>query len=144
MEYPKGYVAGLPNCGIVAIAAITESDYNDVWEWFRKRNKRPGQWRGATYKKDYMDALAHFGKKDSELIFSGKKKNKKPGLQRPIPLHYWVGIYSKKYPDAKFLVSSSTHTMAVENGVVLDQSGIKPVKEHKSKGRRITDAWIVK
>jgi hypothetical protein len=143
MEYPKGYISDLPNCGIVAIAALTGQEYRTVWEWFRKKNKRPGQWRGATFASDYPEALAALGKKESRLIFEGKKSAKKIGQQRPMPLHYWVSIYSKKYPGKKFLVNSCNHTMAVENGVVLDQSGIKPVNEHKSKGRRITKAWIV-
>lgn len=143
MEYPKGYVKGLPNCGIVAIAAITGQEYDEVWEWFRKRNKRPGQWRGTTYIRDYLDALHYFGKTESRAIFEGRKNARNLGEQRPMPLHYWVRIYSAKYPGKKFLVSSCNHTMAVEDGIVLDQSGIKPVNEHKSKGRRVTNAWIV-
>lgn len=144
MEYPKGYVEGLPNCGIVAIAAITGQEYSTVWEWFRVKNNRPGQWRGVTYPSDYLEALSAFGKPNSKFIFEGKKTSKKPGEQRPIPLHYWVSIYMKKYPGKKFLVSSTNHTMAVdEHGNVLDQSGIGPVLKHKSKGRRITEAWIV-
>lgn len=143
MEYPKGYVAGLPNCGVVAIAAITGKDYQDVWNWFRVKNKRPAQWRGSTYSRDYAEALSALGKTNSSLIFTGRKSASKPGQQRPIPLHYWVRLYSKKYPGKKFLVCSCNHTMAVEDGVVLDQSGILPVNEHKSKGRRVTQAWIV-
>lgn len=144
MEYPKGYVSGLPNCGVVAIAAITEAPYEDVWNWFKKRNNRPGQWRGGTFHRDYIAALASFGKPESVQIFNANKKDKKPGVQQPIPLHYWVSIYSKKFPDSSFLVSSHNHTMAVKDGIVLDQSGIHPVKLHKSKGRRVTEAWIVK
>lgn len=144
MEYPKGYVEGLPNCGIVAIAAITGQDYTTVWEWFRKKNKRPGQWRGATFARDYPEAFAALGKNESQLIFEGKKSAKKPGQQRPMPLHYWVRLYNKKYPGKKFIVCSTNHAMAIdENGIVLDQSGIKPVNDHKSKGRRVTKAWIV-
>lgn len=143
MEYPKGYVSGLPNCGVVAIAAITGKDYEEVWNWFKKRNNRRGQWRGRTYIKDYIPALNEFGKVESKLIFQGKKRATKIGEQRPIPLHYWVRIYSLKYPGKKFLVSSCNHTMAVEDGIVLDQSGIQPVNQHKSKGRRVTEAWIV-
>lgn len=143
MEYPKGYIEGLPNCGIVAIAAATGQDYKVVWEWFRKKNKRPGQWRGGTFTRDYAEAFKALGKNESIKIFDGKKKAKKIGEQRPMPLHYWVRIYSLKYPGKKFIVSSCNHTMAVENGIVLDQSGIHPVNQHKSKGRRVTEAWIV-
>lgn len=144
MEYPKGYVSGLPNCGVVAIAAITDTPYEEVWNWFKKRNNRPAQWRGGTFHRDYIAALSNFGHQRSEQIYNAPKHTNKPGVQQPMPLHYWVGIYGKKFPDAKFLVSSHNHTMAVQNGIVLDQSGIHPVKDHASKGRRVTQAWIVK
>lgn len=147
MEYPNGFVAGLPNCAIVSIAAITEQDYDTVWEWFRKRENRPAQWRGFTFFANYPDALKEHGKENSYLIFKSKEKEKgesyKAGEQRPIPLHYWVRIYSKKYPGKKFLVHSHNHTMAVDNGIVLDNRGIGPVEKHKSKGCRIVEAWIV-
>lgn len=144
MEYPKGYVEGLPNCGIVAIASITGADYNEVWNWFKRKRNRRGQWRGSTSKYDYDEAFKQFGKNDSFNIFTARKTNTKIGQQRPIPLHYWVSIYRKKFPGKKFIVCSTNHTMAVdEHGNVLDQSGIGPASEHKSKGRRITDAWIV-
>lgn len=145
MEYPKGYIeSGMGNCGIFSIASLTEKEYLDVWNWFRHKYDAPGQWRGSTKSSDYLEALKHFGKSESKKIFYGDRKNKAIGKQRPVPLHYWIGIYSKKYPGKRFLVCSSTHTMAVDEfGNVLDQSGIGPVKFHKSKGRRITEAWIV-
>lgn len=143
MEYPDGYVRGLPNCGIIAIASLTGTHYDSVWNWFKKRNDRSAQWRGYIYKKDCLDALHNFGKIESKKIFEGDAKNKGIGEQKPIPLHYWVGIFGKKFPNSKFLVKSNNHFMAVDGDIILDQSGIGPVKFHKSKGRRITDAWIV-
>lgn len=65
MEYPKGYVEGLLNCGIVAIASITETDYSEVWNWFKRKRNRRGQWKGSTSKYDYDEAFKQFGKKDS-------------------------------------------------------------------------------
>lgn len=143
MEYPKGFVSGLPNCAIVSIAALTGQDYDTVWEWFKKRENRRAQWRGYTYFVNYLDALKAHGKEESRLIFESVEAPYKLGDQRPIPLHYWVGIYSKKYPGKKFLVHSHNHTMAVEDGIVLDNLGIGPVETHKSKGCRIVEAWIV-
>lgn len=87
--------------------------------------------------KDYIDALSHFGKSNSKVIF--KKSNK----QKPIPLHYWVRIFENRYPGGTFLVCSFNHAMLIKDGFVLDQSGIKNYQEHASKGRRIVMAWLV-
>lgn len=143
MEYPLGFKSGMGNCGIVAIAAATGATYDDVWEWFRVRNNRPGQWRGSTSPRDYMAAFSNFSKNESRKIFEGRVSNKKPGQQRPIPLHYWASIYNRKFPGATFVLSSTNHTMMLKDGILLDNWEIKPVNEHKSRGRRITDAWII-
>lgn len=140
MEYAKGCPTDktLPNCGIVAISSATETTYDYVYNWFKQTEKRPNQWKGATYSHNYLSALKACGATNSKEVFNARGEKKKP-----IPLKYLVRMMDRKYPGAKFVVCSCNHTMAIHNGIVLDQSGILPVNEHKSKGRRITNAWIV-
>lgn len=131
MEYP----IGLGNdCGIVAIAALTGKPYDEVKDWFKTKNNHPAQWRGRTSIDDYMDALTELGKPDSYKLHT---------LLRPMPLHMWSRIYCRRYPGKKFLVASTRHTMAVQDGIVLDNTDVRHVNEHPSKGSRIKNAWMV-
>lgn len=145
MKYQEGFVSGLPNCGIVAISSITETSYTDVWNYFKNLYKAPGQWRGRTRHRDFLNALAHFGYEESELIFETKKSQRnKAGCFQPTPIHIWGKVFASKYPGAKFLIRSSGHAMALHNDMLLDQSNIAKYDKHPCKGKRVTHAWIVK
>lgn len=134
MEYPQGLKRGQPDCGIVAIAAVTGQPYQTVKNWFQNKNNHPKQWRGSTFVEDYDEALKALGKVNSYKLHV---------LKNPLPLHTWSRIYCRRYPGKKFIVTSSGHTMAIQDGIVLDNNDIREVNKHPVKGSRIKEAWVV-
>jgi len=132
IEYPDGMVYNLPNCGIVAMATCSGKPYEHTREWFRRRMKARGNWKGRTYHTQYSEYLRECG-----VWFKHSKceKGDVPTLMTFVTL--------RATPGRLYAVRVSGHVMTCRNGWVMDQIQRCPVGEHYSRRRRVTDYWEI-
>ena len=133
MEYPDGFVSGLPNCGVTAIAIATKTPYPYVWEWFASFQKRPASWKGMTCHSKYLRALYKFGKTRSyecpKSINYGKT------------LKHWANNIAEK--DKTYLVRVTGHALVYRNGMCIDNIKRAIISCHWTKGKKVKNAWVV-
>lgn len=134
-ERPDGFISGLPNCGIVAIAIVSGFHYEQVAFWFQQAQKisRPRAWKGWTKAHHYEPAMRAFkvrfywakpaGKDRSLGWFSG-----------------WHTIAGKTY-----LVRIPGHVLVLRDGMILDNRGPgpRPVADDPMARRKVTHAWRI-
>lgn len=71
IELPDGFISGLPNCGVTAIAAATGASYPDVWEWFRTINGiRRGNWRAGPITRTILRPCTISGRQDRARLIT--------------------------------------------------------------------------
>lgn len=131
LPHPDGYVPNLPNCGIVAIAVVTGQHYRTIWDWFKKRNNHPAQWKGRTYFRDYSPVLHAFGVKFkmSEWVGDG------------ITVEGFVDWHTK--PNTTYMVRVAGHIFLLRNGIITDNTN-KHGKSYKGFARRrVKHVWEI-
>ena len=130
LERPEGYVAGLPNCGVVAIAVMTGAHYTRVWNWFAKKQVKPSAWKGRTMRRHYEAASLAMGVRLERLI-----------VNRRITVAKFVELHT--LPDVAYMVRVSGHVFVVHNGVITDNSVYSGahVSEYGKRRCIVTDVW---
>ena len=124
IKQPDDIVLGLPNCGVVAVAAALNLSYAEVEAYFRKG--RANQWKGRSSWSTVAKAVEHFNFKFEAMIGGGS-------------LAKWVDFETQK--NATYIVATRTHFVAVKNNIVVDQQEAKHASEHRSK-RKIVKCGI--
>lgn len=104
---PQDVPRGRGNCGLVALAHFTDQPYDRVERFIGKL--RPANWKGVTWKKDYLSFFARIGLRVTE----GRPEVKK------IPLDRWVRLYTE--PGVRYMVITTGHAQVVYDGKVIDQ-----------------------
>lgn len=136
MKSPVGFVEGLPNCGIVAIAAATGTPYDDVWRWFKQRRGHNGNWKGRTHSIDYLPALRHFGKTLSyrDSWFDGTRLRLDD-----------VGALIALEPGQTCIVRVRGHVVLMRGVMVLDNWHPEPrhVVDHPRRGAFVKEVFVV-
>ena len=132
-ERPDGFVADLPNCGIVALAIVTGQHYDTMRDWFAQAMgiTRPNAWKGWTKSSYYEKAMRHFKTRFYWAVPQGK----------PLTLEAFSDWHTIK--DRAYLVRIPGHVLVLRNGIVLDNRGHgeKPVEKYRR--RKVTHAWRI-
>jgi hypothetical protein len=102
-----------PNCGVSAVATITETPFPVVFEFIRHRFKKTEGWKGSTYEYERRAALEHFGATVSVQAQSGKER-------------FWQWALKRAKPDTTYMIDVTGHSFVYRNGLLVDQVYSKP------------------
>jgi hypothetical protein len=128
MKQPEGLVRGLPNCGIVALAVALDLPYPKVFDEFRMFKGKQRNWRGRTYDEEIEDFLTLYGVKFEEI-------------PRPrMTVKRWA--HEEALPGIKYIVTSGSHVMFLQNGILIDQYSAQRIDDHR--GNRLVVRRILK
>jgi|TARA_R110002110_G_scaffold174046_1_gene376986 hypothetical protein len=126
IDQPNGLVTDRPNCGVVAVAATLDLDYDVVFAHFRK--SKPHQWRGRLQNREVVAAVTALG-----------------GKIKPVPatrsLKGWAEWNTVK--GGTYIVHVGDHFVAVRDQHVVDQVEAAPAAEHWAANKRVLHAWKV-
>lgn len=115
----------LPNCGLVAIAYVTGKQLSEVSQYYKTTYEKRGNWKGGTNAYNRRAILTHYGVDFAKIDF--------PKLS----LKWWV--HNESEPNKQYMVKTSGHVQVIENGMVLDQRGCKPISEYWGKMKRVQE-----
>lgn len=118
MKQPEGLVRGLPNCGIVAIAAALDLPYPQVFEEYRRMFGCHSNWKGRTFNRDREKFIRAKGYEIFELP---KQKG---------TIGRWVK--EKCVPGAKYFITSGRHVVFVQNDIIVDQHNVAHYTMHRA------------
>jgi hypothetical protein len=125
---PTGPVIGLPNCGVVALAATTGKDVEVIMAWFRGKYGYSKRWKGRLH----FSQLLHFVR--------AHKNIKARGMNARGSLRSWVENETALSTQRGYIARVGGHFVAVIAGDVIDQYEIKPVADHWASNKRVTNA----
>ncbi len=135
IKLPADAQGHLPNCGLTAMAVAANITLKEATEAYQKacvelRGKpMQGNWKGRTYDSIRLVAMIkHLGLKLTKCPVKGMTLKK---LTR----------YLQK--DVKYIVTTTGHVQVVENGIVVDQSGVCAINDYWGKGKKVKDVLIV-
>lgn len=108
-----------PNCGVTACAIASGASFTRTWNLFKAVNPRRygKRWRGGTCWSDYKKVFDRLGVAYESGMPTGSSA----------PLYRWADQHTAK--DTVYLIVTSGHAQIVCNGMVADQSGVKPIAE---------------
>lgn len=128
MKHPDGMIYGLPNCGIVACAIASGLHYNAVWEWFKKRNNRRGNWKGKTWHTDYSAFLDEHGIK--HRYYHPERQT----LKR---------FADTLKPSRLYMIRIRGHIVCAQGGITIDQFAAMPISDHFMARRVVKNVWEI-
>jgi len=105
-----GIKSGKPNCGIVSMAYITDKPVSDMAELYRKRYYTGKGWRGRTNNSNRFILLRNLGVNCVHVKFKSKT------------LMTWFKNEADK--TKVYEVTTTSHAMVYDKGVMIDQCGI--------------------
>ena len=108
-----------PNCSVTAVAIASGASFTRTWNLFKAVNPRRygKRWRGGTCWSDYKKVFDRLGVTYESGMPTGSSA----------PLYRWADQHTAK--DTVYLIVTSGHAQIVCNGMVADQSGVKPITE---------------
>jgi hypothetical protein len=112
---PQPVPRGRPNCGLVALAHFTDENYDRVERFVRKL--RPGNWKGVTFRKDYLAFFARIG---LPVVYQQYDRR-----EQQLTLAQWVEQVAA--PGRRYFVVTTGHAQVVYDGYVIDQHDHAPV-----------------
>lgn len=118
-----------PVCGILGIAVLTETPFPTVFNLYRTLNCKRANWKGASHAAGRRKVVEHLGYKIAEKFIVG------------MSLQTWVAKHAK--PGVRYMVMVYGHIVIVEDGLVTDQGGTKPVSLHRRRLARPQYEWTV-
>lgn len=129
LERPAGFIAGLPNCGVTAVAIVTGQSYRKVWDWFVATYGKTNGWKGRTRSVQLARAMTAFGTQYKLLPARG------------LLVHGFAEWHTIR--DRTYLVYISGHFFVLYNGIIADNTKNhgKPVNLYGR--RRVKDAWEI-
>jgi len=129
LERPAGFVAGLPNCGVTAVAIVTGQSYRKVWNWFVEKNNHSANWKGRTFAHQLPQAMAAFGTKF------------KPCRACGMLVHGFAEWHTA--PGRVYLINISGHHFVLKDGLIADNTKNhgKPISVYGR--RKVKRAWEI-
>ena len=127
---PEGSCKYTPHCGPVAIAATIGTDVGTVMDLFREMYHKRGNWKGRSYFFELSGFLSFFG-----------YDNRTYNMKRSCTLEKWVDLYSVW--NARYILRTGGHFVAVHRGIVTDQSECCPASEHHSRRKIVKNVMEV-
>lgn len=128
LERPAGFVAGLPNCGVTAVAIVTGQPYRKVWNWFVERNDHAANWKGRTMWNQLTQAMNAFGTQF------------KP---RPAGISVAGFVNWHTIPDRTYLIHISGHFFVLRNGIIADNTNRHGKSVNLYGRRKVKHAWEI-
>lgn len=113
LQLPPGNRRG-PNCGITALAVVSGSHYQDVWEMVKEC--KPSNWKGSVWDADVTRTLRRLGVRYRSRLF-----------EQTITVREFAERYAK--PGVFYLIDLADHIAVLANGVILDQRGYFSLKQ---------------
>lgn len=130
LTLPTGYAAPCrePHCGVLAVAICADVPLETAFETIKQAAGYNGNWKGRTYLKDRTGALDTFG-----AYFTVTRH----APRRVLQAHNWpegwaptctLATFAKRHakPGVTYMIDVSGHTFTLRNGMIADQSGVRP------------------
>lgn len=130
-ERPDGFVADLPNCGVVALAIVTGQSYATIWEWAKARRNRTARWKGRMFTADLEPAMRRF----KTRFYRADPRPKRVTLGAFAELHTIKG--------RTYLIRVPGHFLTLKDGIVIDNSRKSPRPVIDYSARKVTHAWRI-
>lgn len=111
-----------PNCGVTAIATITNTSFDKVWEIMQMNKSK--NWKGVTDLDDRARALAILGFEEVIIPYRGN-----------FDLECFVRHLAN--PEVACLVYTNNHVQVVHLNRVTDQRGTLPVEKAFARNKRV-------
>jgi len=131
LALPQGAFLG-PNCGVTAVAVAAGVSMLEAWDTFKKVCNMRKNWNGGTRQFDRIKALDALGVEYESLPFYAGRT-----------LSYFANLTKDMMPGKMFIVTTTGHAQVVMDGKVLDQGGVKDVKDHWGKRKKIKHGYGV-
>jgi hypothetical protein len=133
LQQPDGMACGLPNCGVVSVAACAGVDYATARTavWNNLPPKRRMNWKGRTYPNERTHAL-------SELRVNFMTTWSR-GYRQRMAFKTWAAQHAK--PGVTYMVSVTGHVVTYRDGVAMDQGGLHTVATSRL-GRKVMHSAI--
>jgi len=129
LALPQGAWLG-PNCGVTAVAVAAGVSMLEAWDTFKHVCNMHKNWKGATRSKDRYMALDALGVNyEIKQGFGG------------MTLKQFALSVAK--PGVMYIVTTTGHAQVVMDGKILDQGGVKDVKDHWGKRKKIKNGYGV-
>lgn len=126
MKYPSDINSEVPNCGVTAVAVISEKSVAEVHQYMAKKYKKASHWKGRTAVYQVIETLNDFG---FRLRFHFERKGSRRGPQ----------IRKQCFAlNTVYLAITSSHMFVVYNDAFYDQSGVYELKDFPSKNCFLT------
>ena len=122
-----------PCCGIYSGAVFGRLDAHELWDAYKRKYHKTGNWGGRVHVSNLLTVLKELGV-DTKPIHTDRSSLKQ-------------FCWHEAHRDAKprlLLVRTSSHLQAVVGDNVCDQvtERFVPIGEFWGKGKRVTDAWM--
>ena len=117
-------ISQLPLCGVCAVANVANVGVVDAFYDFKKKLKKSHQWKGRTKYSCRSKMLKHY-----------KIKHKALNDVPRVTLSKFVEWYTVK--GKAYIVTTTSHTQVVKDGMVTDQRGTFPIAEYWGKSKRL-------
>ena len=125
MQYPEGYSAKGPHCGVLSVAVCAEVSFDRAWLLIKKIKKPRGLWKGSTFESDREQALWALGVKFAKTTV----------LKPNVRFREFVANHAQ--PGFVYMVRMPGHVVTYKDGMLLDQSGLKPYRQHSAASKTV-------
>jgi hypothetical protein len=133
LQQPDGMACGLPNCGVVSVAACAGVDYATARTavWNNLPPSRRVDWKGRTYFNERTHALSEL---QVNFITTWSR-----GHRQCMAFKTWEAQHAK--PGVTYMVSITGHVVTYRDGVAMDQCGLHTVATSRL-GRKVMQSAI--
>lgn len=131
LSLPADTRLGLPNCGLVALAVAARTTYMDAEDWYRRRVRPRGNWKGRTYHKHYG---AYLTACNVWYVYRQYER----GEQMTVQAHA-----RELKADTTYMIRVNGHMLVYRNGYTIDQSGVRPVANCPYRRCFVKNTWEV-
>lgn len=127
-----------PNCGLTALAVVAGVTLAEATAaYVRQYPRRVGSnWKGGTRWKYTLQAAKHLGVRyvdDTPLD---------PSYTCRIVKRMSLKTFVKKHalPGKRYMIRTTGHVQVVQDGMVIDQRGVRHIDEYRGAGKIVKDA----
>ena len=127
-----------PNCGLTALAVVAGVTLAEATAAYIRQYPRyvGSNWKGGTYWTYTMQAAKHLGVRyvdDTPLD---------PRYTIRIVKRMSLKTFVKKHalPGKRYMVRTTGHVQVLQDGMVIDQCGVRHIDEYRGAGKIVKDA----
>lgn len=127
-----------PNCGLTALAVVAGVTLAEATAAYIRQYPRyvGSNWKGGTYWTYTMQAAKHLGVRyvdDTPLD---------PRYTIRIVKRMSLKTFVKKHalPGKRYMVRTTGHVQVLQDGMVIDQGGVRHIDEYRGAGKIVKDA----